>query len=222
MDNKIKIKEIFESIQGEGPYIGEKHLFVRTTKCNLKCKYCDTDFEFDENSRAFNYDEFFEIIKKSDAQTLSLTGGEPLIEADFLLEFFKKYKNRLNKKIYLETNGTMPSELLKIIEFVDIVSMDIKLKSTTSQEHNFGVFENFLKVASKKEVFAKIVFDKNILDSEIISCTELAKKYGVLLVLQPKMPQDEGFSNEEVFDKFYSKYKNIRLIPQMHKFLNIR
>ena len=65
MTDKIKIKEIFDSIQGEGPYVGEKQLFVRTTKCNLNCKYCDTDFLCDENSKEYNFDEFFEILKSS-------------------------------------------------------------------------------------------------------------------------------------------------------------
>ena len=87
MDNKkIKIKEIFTSIQGEGPYIGEKHLFVRTTKCNLNCSYCDTDFRCDENSKEYNYDEFFEELKSYDANVVSFTGGEPLLQADFIAE----------------------------------------------------------------------------------------------------------------------------------------
>ena len=42
--SKIKIKEIFESIQGEGPYVGYKQLFIRFCNCNLKCNYCDTEF----------------------------------------------------------------------------------------------------------------------------------------------------------------------------------
>ena len=47
--NKIKVKEIFASIQGEGPYVGYKQLFVRFCNCNLKCNYCDTEFSANEN-----------------------------------------------------------------------------------------------------------------------------------------------------------------------------
>ena len=222
MTDKIKIKEIFDSIQGEGPYVGEKQLFVRTTKCNLNCKYCDTDFLCDENSKGYNFDEFFEILKSSDAQTVSFTGGEPLLEADFLFEFFKRYKNRLNKKIYLETNGTNAKNLKKIIDYVDIVSMDIKLKSATGLEFSLITFDDFLNIAKEKEVFAKVVFDENILDTEIKECCELAKKYQIELILQPRMPMSTSLDIEGIFDKFYKQYKNVRLIAQMHKFLNLR
>lgn len=222
MADKITIKEIFESIQGEGPYVGEKQLFVRTTRCNLSCKYCDTDFLCDNASKDYNFDEFFEKLKQSDAQVISFTGGEPLLEADFLSEFLRKYKNRLNKKIYLETNGTNANELKKVIDYVDIVSMDIKLKSATGMEFSLISFDDFIEVAKQKEVFAKVVFDENITNSEIEEAAILAKKYGILLVLQPKMPTSPNISLEEIFNKFYDKYKNIRLIPQVHKFLDIR
>ena len=51
-DCKVKIKEIFTSVQGEGPYVGYKQLFIRFCNCNLKCNYCDTDFSGEE------YEEF--------------------------------------------------------------------------------------------------------------------------------------------------------------------
>ena len=40
----VRVKEIFTSIQGEGPYVGYKQLFIRLCGCNLNCSYCDTDF----------------------------------------------------------------------------------------------------------------------------------------------------------------------------------
>ena len=222
MENRIKIKEIFDSIQGEGSYIGQKQLFVRTTRCNLNCSYCDTDFLCDESSQEYGFDEFFEKLKASDAATVSFTGGEPLLEADFLCEFLRKYKNRLNKKIYLETNGTNAEELAKVIDYVDIISMDIKLKSAAGIEFSLIVFDEFLEIAKQKEVFAKVVFDENILDTEIKECCELAKKYQIELILQPRMPMSTSLDIEGIFDKFYKQYKNVRLIAQMHKFLNLR
>ena len=44
MTDKVKIKEIFTSIQGEGLFIGYKQLFIRFCGCNLSCNYCDTDY----------------------------------------------------------------------------------------------------------------------------------------------------------------------------------
>lgn len=217
---KVKIKEIFTSIQGEGPYVGEKQIFVRFCKCNLACKFCDTDFSF-ENANEYDEIELFNLLLNKKADTISFTGGEPLVEADFILSFLEKYKDKLNKKIYLETNGTLPCELSKIIDFVDVVSMDIKLKSAADEKNRFDDNEKFLEIANKKEVFIKVVFDNNIADDEIISCINLAKKNNNLIILQPKMPMSEKLNIEEIFDKFYKNYKNIRLIPQVHKFLNL-
>ncbi len=217
---KVKIKEIFTSIQGEGPYVGEKQIFVRFCKCNLACKFCDTDFSF-ENANEYDEIELFNLLLNKKADTISFTGGEPLVEVDFLLSFLEKYKDKLNKKIYLETNGTLPCELSKIIDFVDVVSMDIKLKSATDEKNRFDDNEKFLEIANKKEAFIKVVFDNNIADDEIISCIKLAKKNNNLIILQPKMPMSEKLNIEEIFDKFYKNYKNIRLIPQVHKFLNL-
>ncbi len=217
--HNTNIKEIFTSIQGEGPYVGQKHIFVRFCRCNLNCKYCDTDFDI-KNSKKYSPFALFDLLKNIDTDTISFTGGEPLIEVEFLEEFLKEYKNKLNKKIYLETNGVLYKNLEKIIDFIDIISMDIKLKSASGME-NFDENEKFLDIASKKEVFIKIVFDKNVKDEEIIKTTSIIKKYNSLIILQPKMPMDKDTDIEKIFNKFYKHYKNIRLIPQVHKFLNL-
>ena len=217
--HNTNIKEIFTSIQGEGPYIGQKHIFVRFCRCNLNCKYCDTDFDI-KNSKKYSPFALFDLLKNIDADTISFTGGEPLMEVEFLKEFLKEYKNKLNKKIYLETNGVLYKNLEKIIDFIDIISMDIKLKSASGME-NFNENKKFLDIAPKKEVFIKIVFDKNVKDEEIIKTTSIIKKYNSLIILQPKMPMDKDMDIEKIFNKFYKHYKNIRLIPQVHKFLNL-
>lgn len=215
-----KIREIFTSIQGEGPYVGQKHIFVRFCRCNLNCAYCDTDFN-SKNAKDYNINDLFLNLAKNDAEIISFTGGEPLCEFDFLKEFLSEYKIKLNKKIYLETNGTLYKNLAQIIDNIDIISMDIKLESATEQPNLFFENEEFLKIAQKKETFAKIVFDENISDDEIEKTTTLAKKYNILLILQPKMPMNKELDLDIIYDKFYKKYKNIRLIPQVHKFLNL-
>lgn len=215
-----KIREIFTSIQGEGPYVGQKHIFVRFCKCNLNCAYCDTDFN-SQNAKDYNIDDLALNLADNDTEVISFTGGEPLLELDFLKEFLSEYKSKLNKKIYLETNGTLYKNLAQIIDYIDIISMDIKLESATGQKNLFFENEEFLKIAQKKETFIKVVFDENISDDEIEKTTTLAKKYNTLLILQPKMPINKGFDLDNIYNKFYKKYKNIRLIPQVHKYLNL-
>ena len=83
LSKKAKIKEIFSSLQGEGIYTGEKHLFIRFCYCNLKCSYCDTDF-LPDDAEEYSIDELYEKIKDINCSAISFTGGEPLVETEFL------------------------------------------------------------------------------------------------------------------------------------------
>lgn len=223
---KSKIIEIFTSIQGEGPYVGVKQLFIRFSGCNLECDYCDTNGFMNDSYLEFTPEELKNYIEDFNLKTIhsiSLTGGEPLIWAEFLKEFLPMCKN----KIYLETNSTLNKNLEKIINYIDIISADIKLPSASGIEGSFAIHDEFFKKAKKynKEIFAKIVFDENILDDEISHCIKLAEKYCLPLILQPKTTDKAiAFDQEkilDVFNKFLAEYPNTRVIPQVHKFLGV-
>lgn len=222
MGNKTFIKEIFESVQGEGPYIGYNQLFIRFSKCNLKCKFCDTDFISD--LKEYTAQELKDIVNShKNVHSISLTGGEPLLDTDFLCEFLPL----ISSKVYLETNGTLYENLEKIINYIDIISMDIKLQSSSLNPDTFSNHEKFIKIAkaASKEIYLKVVFDENISDNEILKTASLAKENNLLLVLQPKMDGEIlNLSPDFIYKtyyKFLKNYKNVRLIPQVHKFLNL-
>ena len=221
MQNKVLIKEIFTSIQGEGIYIGVNQLFIRFIHCNLNCSFCDTDFS--SNPKEYDITELAKFVNSfKNIHSVSLTGGEPLIETDFLINFL----SLVHHKIYLETNGILYDNLAKIKDKIDIISMDIKLPSCSNNKNLFNEHEKFIKIAKEKELFIKIVFDEKINNDEILKSCELGKKYSVPIVLQPKMDKDKinmqiKFINS-VYYKFIENYQNIRLIPQVHKFMNIK
>ncbi len=244
-NNKAKIKEIFSSIQGEGLYIGTKQLFIRFCACNLNCDYCDTPFlpqHINERDTFFEFtpDELYNYIHKkfniNSINYISLTGGEPLIWNEFLAEFLPK----VHTKFYLETNATITENLEKVLPYIDVIAADIKLPSCSGIQNSFELHNKFFNVIKHskidcaitrqydcdgKKVFAKIIFDHRITDKEIESCIYLAKMYDLELILQPRMIGNElSITNKtimDVFDKFSSKYKKIRLIPQVHKFLDV-
>lgn len=230
MTNKAKIVEIFTSIQGEGPYVGVKQLFIRFCGCNLNCNFCDTNEVLDEEHLEYSPEELKAQVENFNLKlvhSISLTGGEPLLWADFLLEFLPILKIDFKGKIYLETNSTLNNNLEKVIDYIDIISADIKLPSASGIENSFAVHDEFFRVAKKyeKEIFAKIVFDENILDDEIFHCLKLAEKYDMPLILQPKTV-DNNISLDkekmfEVFNKFLAVQPNTRIIPQVHKFLGV-
>ena len=243
--NKAKIKEIFASIQGEGLYIGTKQLFIRFCACNLNCEYCDTPhlptninnresyFEFTPNELLDYINEKFDIHT---INYISLTGGEPLIWNEFLAEFLPKVKT----KFYLETNATITENLEKILPYIEVIAADIKLPSCSGIQNSFELHSKFFDVIKHskidcaitrqydcegKKIFAKIIFDDKITDKEIDSCVYLAKTYDLELILQPRMIGNEPSIDTptiiNIFNKFMAKYKKIRLIPQVHKFMDI-
>ena len=231
--NIAKINEIFESIQGEGKYLGANQIFVRFSNCNLHCKFCDTQFfegkEYDVEMLVKEISSF----DLSKVHSISFTGGEPLMYVDFLNEFLNNFEilsKKFNIKIYLETNGTLFKNLQKIIDKIDIVSMDIKLKTATNEENKFDINDKFLKIASNVEIYVKVVFDNKIEENEIENCCRLAKKYNVPLYLQPEssflFKELKNKNNilflKNIHKKFLKYYKNVFLIPQVHKFLNLR
>lgn len=221
-DCKIRIKEIFKSIQGEGPYVGYNQLFIRFCNCNLKCNYCDTDFLDGTNFEEYDVEGLLKRVDEfKNYHSISLTGGEPLLSSAFLKHFLP----RVEKKIYLETNATLAEKLLEIKPFVDIISADIKLESATGI-NSMKFHDNFFANCNGVETFAKIVFNNKITDEEIIQCCELGKKYNLELILQPEMQNDKMTVTTEfattVLEKFLEKHDNVRLIPQVHKFLDVR
>lgn len=223
MSSNVKIKEIFESIQGEGPYVGYKQLFLRFCNCNLKCNYCDTEFSPDTDFEEYNPCELAEKVNSyAKIHSVSLTGGEPLLAVDFLKDFLP----RVNKKIYLETNATLADKFLEVKPFIDIVSADIKLESATGIKNSYIFHDKFFENCRGVETFAKIVFNSKITEDEIKSCCELGKKYNIELILQPEMNGDKMSVTSEfashTLDNFLGQYEKVRLIPQVHKFLVIK
>lgn len=219
---ETNIKEIFASIQGEGPYIGYKQLFIRFCGCNLNCNYCDTEFGIND-SKKYSAEELVNIIKENlDCHSVSLTGGEPLLNIKFLKEFLPKSE----LPIYLETNGTLYKELAEVIDYVDYVSADIKLPSSTGLNPLWKEHDKFFDIASKKNLFAKAVFSKNVTDDELRKACELCKKYDIELILQPKMngiiPDVKSDFMQKTLNSCLEQYKKVRLIPQVHKFIDVQ
>ncbi|MGL6297739.1 MAG: 7-carboxy-7-deazaguanine synthase QueE [Methanobacteriaceae archaeon] len=127
--SQAPVIEIFSSIQGEGILVGRRQIFVRFAGCNLDCNYCDTSSS--KNINAGNIMSIEDVLNKinelatPDLHSISFTGGEPLIHAEFISKVIANF-DKLGYKSFLETNGTLPNQL-KFLKNIDYVSMDIKL-----------------------------------------------------------------------------------------------
>ena len=76
---KLKINEIYYSIQGESSYMGKPCIFIRLTYCNLRCSYCDSEYTFHDGND-MSIDEIVDEIKKYPCKLVEVTGGEPLFQ----------------------------------------------------------------------------------------------------------------------------------------------
>ncbi len=225
MGIKGKIAEVFASIQGEGLYLGEKQIFIRFFGCNIKCSYCDTK---PDRFSEYEPDELFEEIKlyRDKYHSISFTGGEPLVQKDFLRDVLKLISKE-NFRNYLETNGTLPDELKEVIGYFDIVAMDIKLPSSTGLDSFWQAHRNFLKIASRKEVFLKAVICKATQETDLIYAIKLIKETNksALLVLQPNSYEDNDFLREKIGrfrDLCLNEDITTCIIPQIQKLTWLR
>ena len=230
---KADIVDIFSSIQGEGVFLGARQIFVRFKKCNLKCSYCDEP----RDGKATEYTplELLSEVKyvelaKGPHHSVSITGGEPLVYSEFLKTFLKLLKKE-GMTTYLETNGTLPRELDKVIDLVDIVSMDFKLPSSTGEKPFWDEHLEFLRIASWKKAFVKTIVTENTTKADIVRAAELVKKIkgNIPFVIQPASPlnkEDKMLGNDTLmkFVEIGLKHNidNIRVIPQMHKKLGVK
>ncbi len=238
------LTEIFSSVQGEGKYVGCRQIFIRSADCNLNCAYCDTNFKradfcnvensagsmtFEKIKNPVDAVQVAEIIKNFSSQVptqaVSFTGGEPLLNWKFIREVAEKIQPS-ELKIFLETNGTLAAELSQIINYVDIISADIKLPSVAG--NNFDRHAEFLKIAAQKDLYAKIVISAETTLEEFDAAINLLEKISsqILLILQPVTPVKnvQAIPARRILElqaRALCKLKSVRVIPQTHRLLNI-
>lgn len=115
----LRVNEIFYSIQGESSYAGLPCVFIRLTGCNLRCRYCDTRYAYEEG-RSMAVKSVLREILKFKCDLVEITGGEPLLQeetgglASVLIE--------QRKQVLVETNGTKNIDILPepVIRIMDI------------------------------------------------------------------------------------------------------
>jgi len=122
---ELKICECFNSLQGEGKYVGKNSIFLRLSGCNLACLFCDSQYHL--KGHIMSTDDIKKEIEKYNSNYLVITGGEPLIQQEGLIELL----SILPKKYFvtIETNATiMPNE--NLFDLVNHWSCSPKLASS--------------------------------------------------------------------------------------------
>jgi len=127
------ISEIFYSVQGEGTLVGVPSVFVRTSGCNLRCRWCDTPYaSWKPEGTEMSVEELLQAVKARPTRFVVVTGGEPMVAKEMprLLQRLRE----AGKHITIETAGTIAPEGVAC----DLASISPKLAHSTPDEASAG------------------------------------------------------------------------------------
>ncbi len=220
----ISLTETFVSIQGEGLNVGKPAFFIRTGKCSIRCKLCDTSYSWN-SPKKIPISHLIKEAQKQNLPTVIITGGEPLEEEkiNVLIEELKKQKNI--KEIIVETCGAifrndLPQEKLKLVVSPKPPSMKEKFPVENAL--------NLLKFYKNSELKIGVLTDEDFKFAKdlILKAKPLPSHTPVI---QPIETPKENYSETVkkvikmiLSDREFINKTNIRIIPQIHKLIGIK
>jgi len=251
----ILATEVFSAIQGEAALVGERQVFVRLTGCNIRCTYCDQpealerrpgpcrveqsagrrDWRTVESPLLIDdlVDAVAVLWEQVPHHSISLTGGEPLLQAHKVRLLLGELAGR-EWPVMLETNGMLVPALRRVLPFLAYVSMDIKLRSVDGQGVRPDLQAAFLReaLAAGTVTWAKVVVgpatDVDEFDRALAMVAEASTRAGVAgrgveVFLQPLTPfgaETRAPTPEQVLDlqdRALRIHPSVRVVPQTHK-----
>ena len=169
-----------------------------------------------------------EMLRSDDSiEAIALTGGEPLVQADFLATMLSTQS--LITPVLLETNGMLPARLLELLPFVDIISMDMKLPSNTGEKAFWGEHAEFLRIGRSRELYVKIVVDEATELEDVDHASQLIESHApeVPVYLQPMVTPAGtiGIGSAkltEIYKTAHKRLKSLQVLPQTHKAMGLQ
>ena len=141
---RLRINEIFHSLQGEADRVGFPTVFVRLTGCPLRCQYCDTEYAF-HAGEWFDLDAILRKVGDLGAKYVCVTGGEPLAQPNCLKLLERLCDAGFN--VSLETSGA-----LDVAAVDSRVSRVIDVKTPASNEASRNRIENFAHLSQRDQL----------------------------------------------------------------------
>jgi 7-carboxy-7-deazaguanine synthase len=140
----LRITEIFHSIQGESTHAGRPCAFVRLTGCNLRCRWCDSEYTFTGGER-MSIDDVVTQVKSYGCKLVEITGGEPLAQAESL-DLIKRFCDD-EFEVLIETSGSI--DIAPVDRRATII-LDIKCPGSGEVEKNH--WENLQHLKPRDEI----------------------------------------------------------------------
>ncbi len=204
---RLKITEIFHSLQGESTYVGLPTVFVRLTGCPLRCHYCDTAYAF-SGGEWLDLPNILQRVSSFGARHVCVTGGEPLAQRECLS--LLRALCDAGYQVSLETSGAMA------IDQVDKrVSRVVDIKTPGSGEEARNLYAQ-LAIVTPHDQIKFVITDRQDYDWSVTKIRELQldKRCTVLL-----SPSHEQLPARELADWVLADQLPVRFQLQLHKYL---
>jgi 7-carboxy-7-deazaguanine synthase len=204
---RLKLTEIFRSLQGEADTAGIPTVFIRLTGCPLRCVYCDTAYAF-SGGQWWTLPDILSQVAEFKTRHVCVTGGEPLAQASVhaLLSALCEEGYRVS----LETSGAMSLAQVdpRVVKVVDI-------KTPASGEERRNRYEE-LERLTPQDLLKFVIADRADYEwsREQVRSRALDQRWGVLF-----SPSHEVLAPGELADWMLADGLNVRLQVQLHKYL---
>lgn len=209
-DTRLKVTEIFLSIQGESRTVGIPTVFIRLTGCPLRCHYCDTAYAFYGGKR-LTLTDILKQVAHYQVNHVLLTGGEPLAQPE-ALTLLKQLCNR-HYTVSLETSGALDVSRVdpRVIKVVDI-------KTPSSGEVSRNLLRN-LSCLNKQDQLKFVISDR----ADYEWACAFARTNNLLDQPQPAellfSPAHGTLSPTHLAEWILADRLPVRLQVQLHKYL---
>lgn len=206
-NSRLKITEIFYSLQGEAKNVGVPTVFVRLTGCPLRCSYCDTEYAF-SGGDWMELDAIIAEVQQYKTSHVTVTGGEPLAQKN-CLALLSKLCN-LDYSVSLETSGAILVDQVdeRVVKVLDI-------KTPASDEDNKNKYENF-SYLTKQDQIKFVVCDEQDYQwcKQVMVKHNLENKCEVLF-----SPSHDQLDAAILAGWILQDQLNVRFQVQLHKYL---
>lgn len=205
--HRLRVSEIFYSLQGETRTVGLPTVFVRLTGCPLRCQYCDTAYAF-QGGEWKEIDTILETVKAYRTKYVTVTGGEPLAQKACLALLSRLCDE--GYEVSLETSGALPVAEVdaRVVKVVDI-------KTPGSKEVEKNLWENIEHLLAHDQVKFVICDEADYVWSrQILEQYDLANKCQVLF-----SPSYQQVKAGDLADWILKDQLPVRLQIQLHKYL---
>lgn len=211
---KIRISEIFTSIQGEGPLQGTVSHFIRFAGCSLRCPWCDQKEAWEDGEEWAIEDIVKEIENKGKFATITITGGEPFEQVDGLLTLLDALRN-YGQPISIETNGLYYDPIIANHAALTNIVVSPKLHTNWIK-----VVQNWLR-NKKPVIFKFVITDKRDIKPVVDHILYIKPNCRVYL-----NPVDNNVDIANAIRKYLIEnkvdWKWFKLSTQLHKVYNFK